>query len=554
MANRMDSVDVSSAELDSTGGGLDFAPDLSQFLRMVWRRRWALLACLVVVPAAALALSLHATKVYESSTLMQVSGGSPTGAPTDNVSVGSQAASPTAVDVAARLIQTSGVADAVGEMLHPAPPHPTALLHQISVATDDTTGFLTLAARDHNPERAAAIANGFASAIVQNQTQSAVQALDQAIGQLKAQVHALTDLVQRRQLSAQLQRLRALRAVQSSNIFSVEPATPSSQPVSPRPVRNTLLALLAAVLIGLGLVFVLERLDARVRDADEMESILQSSLLAVVPRQAFRSADRGASREAFHTVRMSLTYFNVDRPLDTVLVTSALKEEGKTTVATNLAQAAATAGRDVILLETDLRRPAIARRMGLSPSFGLSDVLIGKASLFDALIEVEVAAPVGDEIGVGRLRILTCGLVPPNPSALLGSERMRTLLAHLSGSSDLVIIDSAPVLAVSDAVPLIGEASGVIVVGRLNVARRDALRRLHRIVRTAHGTILGVVATGATQEGIYGYGYGYGDYSGANAARDNGGAPGAGGEAQLATDVAANRADGEPAHEVVKHT
>ena len=141
----------------------------------------------------------------------------------------------------------------------------------------------------------------------------------------------------------------------------------------------------------------------------------------------------------------------------------------------------------------------MAERVGVRSRPGLVDVLVGRASLFDALVT-------GEEHD-GRLRILPAGSVPPNPSELVASAQMQALLAQLSAVCDLLIIDSPPVLAVSDAIPMLNETSGVIVVSRLHAVRREPLRRLRQILSTAHVPILGVVATGANQDGIYGYGY-----------------------------------------------
>lgn len=483
------------------------SPEVRYFLRALWRRRWPLLAVLILLPVATYVGSSRLKKTYQASTLLQVVGGG-----TDQTTVSPDTPpTPTSVDIASRLIQTSGVAKDAAGLLHPVPAAPRSLLKKISVTPDQASGFITLTANGNNGAEAAALANAFADSVVSEQTRTAQAKLGTAINQLNAEVNATTDPVARRQLSSNLQRLRALRAVQSSNINVVEPAVAPSSPVSPRPGRNTLLALFVALLLAAALAAILERLDSKVRTVEEIEEITGATMLAVLPRTAFRDGPPAPEvREAIQTLRTALTFFNVDSEVNCVLVTSALKEEGKTTVATRLAESAAHAGKNVILVDTDLRRPTVAKRMGITGSAGITSVLIGEASLFDCLVDHKLDEEWENQ---GRLRVLPCTAPALNPSELLASARMRWLLNGLKSIADLVIIDTSPLMAVSDAMPLVGQASGVIVCARLNQVRREPLRRMREVITSANGTIVGVVPTGAGREGVYGYGgYGYGGY------------------------------------------
>jgi receptor protein-tyrosine kinase len=193
-----------------------------------------------------------------------------------------------------------------------------------------------------------------------------------------------------------------------------------------------------------------------------------------------------------------------------------LKGEGKTTVATDLAVAYATSGKRVILVDADIRKPDAAQRLGVNEAAGLSQVLAGTMTLADALREV---SPFGR-----ALRVLPAGDPPPNPSALLGSLRMSRLLSELQGDADIVILDTTPLLAVSDAFPLLDKVSGIVALVRLDKTPRDAIRRMLHITRSAGGQVLGLVATDGKRalRAGYGYGYGYGDAPGTNGA-----APGA---------------------------
>jgi receptor protein-tyrosine kinase len=263
--------------------------------------------------------------------------------------------------------------------------------------------------------------------------------------------------------------------------------------------------------------------------------LTERPLLAVVPRGAF-SAEKLSKleEESFHMLRSALMFFNVDRQLSTVLVTSPVKGDGKTTVATHLAIAAAQGGHNVILVDADMRRPQAATRLHVAgeatqPGHGLAGVLSAQCSLAQALVDVPIGP--GDDKDAapaelqGTLRLLPAGGVPPNPSELLSSLRMPGLLGELQETADFVVIDTTPLLSVSDALPLFDSVSGVVLVARLHSTTRDAIRRFQKIIGNTNATVLGVVATGAASGGFYGrygYGYGYGYYGYGSTAYANG--------------------------------
>ena len=191
----------------------------------------------------------------------------------------------------------------------------------------------------------------------------------------------------------------------------------------------------------------------------------------------------------------------MDQRLSSLLVVSPLKGDGKTSVATNLAVAYARAGKQVILVDADLRSPQAGIRMGAPLAPGLSEVISGSCAIEDALTEIE---PFGS-----NLRVLPGGSIPPNPSEMLGSARMSAVLAELCEMSDLVLIDSAPVLVVSDAFPLFDQVAGIVGVARLEQTPREAISRGMQVIASAGGRVLGMVSTGGRQAAdSYGYGYG----------------------------------------------
>ncbi len=456
---------------------------------------------MIVIPVAVYLVSAHQPKIYQSSVLIEVQ---PT---TIDTAEGVATGGPSAqfIAIAARLINTTGVAEVASRVL--GPPHtPTgALLGSLSESIDPTTGFITITAQASTPERAAAIANAFAAATNRARAKASVKALNQNITALVAQKHALPQRAQsvRNQLTVQLERLRAQRAAQGTNALVIEPATPNPTPISPHPTRDAVLALLFAFLLAIGLVALAEAFDRRIRNPEDLEALAGLPVLASVPRSAFaRGVVRPDTLEAFRSLRANLKFFNVDRDISSIVITSAHTGDGKTTVAINLARAYAFSGSDVILIDADLRRPAIAGRLGLESEEGLAGVLIGTNEVNDSLVEIE--AP-GHESG--RIRVLPSGQVPPNPAELLASQRMHRLIEELSTLCDVLIIDTSPLRAVSDALPLLDEASGALVVARLGVVQRDDVKYLRRILAEARCSALGTVATGLANRSNFSYSY-----------------------------------------------
>lgn len=207
-------------------------------------------------------------------------------------------------------------------------------------------------------------------------------------------------------------------------------------------------------------------------------------------------------------LRANLRYFNVDHPVATVLVTSAAPGDGKTTVAWNLAATAAEGGR-ALLIEADLRKPSIAEGLGLLGAPGLSTVLAGQAEVEDVVQEISLRDQQNGR-GLHTLRVLLAGPLPPNPSDLLESDRMRDLIATAERNYDLIVVDTPPTSLVSDAIPLMKQIGGVIVVGRIGKTTRDAASRLRSQLQNLDAPVLGIVVNALRSDSeSYGYGYTY---------------------------------------------
>jgi capsular exopolysaccharide synthesis family protein len=293
----------------------------------------------------------------------------------------------------------------------------------------------------------------------------------------------------------------------------VLPAALGSQ-VAPRPTLNLALGLLVGLALGVGLAVLRETLDTRVNSPADLAALFKVPTLAVVGLDPLaktqplivRDDHRSPRAEAFRRLRTNLQFVDVDNSPRSIVVTSALEAEGKTTTACNLAITLAAAGADVILVDGDLRRPSVHKYLGIEGAVGLTNVLIGQVSLDNALQSW------GDS---GRMHVLPAGVLPPNPSELLASQHLQDLLAGLERRA-MVIIDAPPLLPVTDAAILGAQASGALMVIRQGKTRKEqvaqAIEALNSVGAHLFGSVLNMARTRGADAENYGYGY-YGKYA-----------------------------------------
>jgi capsular exopolysaccharide synthesis family protein len=490
--------------------------DLRSYLRMFWRWKWVFLLFVVAAPVVSYVVASGQTKEYKSSALVGINS---TTVNTSLLNGSSGSFSTSNVTAIAELVTTTPVADLAASLMHP-PADPRQIVGEVSASGDQTTNFVTITAQDRNAQRAAAIANAFANAIAKNLQRSAVSQIDSTIKGIRSQLSQLgpNNTTLRPQLQQELNQLLASRSNQGGEAAILQAATPSGSPTGISKRRVIELGLLIGVLLGFGAILVAESADRRLRTPEDLENVTDLPLLGVIEPSAFAGglATTREDEEAFQMLRTSLMFFNVDKPLDSVVITSAGEKEGKTTVATRLAVAAASSGLDVVMVDADLRRAQVSARLGIGAQEGLGSVLAGTRQLGDVLIR----QPLVETAGVGELHVVPAGPPPPNPSALMSSTKMKELLSELEARSDLVIVDTPAALAVSDPLPLMREVSGVVLIARMNQSSRQTIRRLQKIVESAHGNLLGVVATGATAGP--GYSHYYPKYYSHNGTNGNG--------------------------------
>lgn len=483
---------------------------LRDILKALRRRWWIVAICVIVTPAAALAFSLSQQKEYSATAtlLFQKSnvGQDLLGVTDFNVDQEREAATNTA------LASLDVIYDRTEAALKPRVPDPNV---NVTVSQSGTDDLAQVVATDPKPRVAALTATTFAEEFVAFRRQSQRESIDRAIGLLERRIERLRNADANQasidKLAAQLRDLQNLASIQTGNVQLVERASVPDVPSSPKTKRNVALGIFLGLLLGVALALLVDRLDRRIRDADEIEDSVEAPVLGVVPQSKAIQKQKGGLEvlrptdvEAFRLLRAELRYFEASKDASCILVTSSAPGEGKSTVAWNLALAAAESGAKVLLVEADLRRPVLALKMGATPGEkGLSTVLSEQVSLSDALQHYEH--------GPGHtFDVLYAGPKPPNPGDLLESENMTALLGEVRRRYDYIVLDTAPVPVVSDPIPLLSQVDGVLVVTRLGKTQRDQLAHLRRQLVKFNAPVLGVVINGGARVGDYA---GYSGYS-----------------------------------------
>jgi len=352
----------------------------------------------------------------------------------------------------------------------------------------------------------------YQSTLTQLQTQ--IAEVEQEIANLRTRLAEVEDSAERATLETRLTQLQDALArltttyqnaqiarVQSVDLINVvEPARAPDSPVKPRVMVNTALAAVVGAMVAVGAVFLIEYLDTSIKTSDEAERLTALPVLGQIWQEETLSEDGkeppqrnivvtnplSPVAEAFRLLRANLAFAAVDAPLNVVLVTSPGPTEGKSITALNLGAAFAAAGRQVILIDADFRRPRLYAYVGVPRSPGLSDALVDSEDGVTHYLH-----PIPDVDGTS---ILPPGRMPPNPAELLGSQRMQALLEHLRGSEDtMVIIDAPPILAAADAVVLSTQADGTLLVVEAGATPRQAVIQAIEQLRLAQGRLLGLV-------------------------------------------------------------
>jgi polysaccharide biosynthesis transport protein len=410
---------------------------------------------------------------------------------------------------------------------------------EVSTEVGSRTNFVVVRATDKNAQFAARVANAFGKEVQTLDTSEIRDRIDNVIAGLKADLKrakksrdssaVVTVQVDESQI-AQLQTVREL----ARPVEIARAATPPSNPSTPRTKRNTLLGAIVGLAFGLLAAFLRDSLDRRLRNTDEIQAELRLPVIARIPDDALGhagfangavdDADVEGHLEAFRMLRANLEFLRSGGEMRTVMVTSGLPEEGKSTVALALAGATAVAGKRTLLVECDLRRPCLADRLGINDEPGLTDYLLGEAAPQDILQVVKLGAGTSPNGGNGAedqgaegssMVCITAGSTAQLPAEMLGSEQFSNFLTKVSGAYDMVVLDTSPILPVVDALELAPRVDGLLVCVRLSKTTREQAKAAREALGHLPGRPTGVVVTGYRPGDDSDYGYGYGGYSGA---------------------------------------
>lgn len=337
-------------------------------------------------------------------------------------------------------------------------------------------------------------------------------------------------------LQNRLQEARILEAVEDATVRVIDPAILPAEPVKPRTLLNLLLGFVLGGMLGVGIAFLREYLDETIHTREDVQAATRGApVLGMIPRikEAVGSGRTGSvptgtpgelnSRlvtgrdprnpvsEAYRSLRTNLTFANPDHPPKTIVITSALPQDGKSTSAANLAITLAQQGTKALLVDADLRRGVLNNVFGTPREPGLTTILTGACGLADAIHKVDLGES-------GTLDFLPSGGYPPNPAEILGSQRMRSLIEALEERYDVIILDTAPLTVVTDAAVLGTKADGVLLIARANSTEKGALTYSVEQLKNVRATILGTVVNDVdfrrdsryySSYGKYGYYYHY---------------------------------------------
>ncbi|WP_231369826.1 polysaccharide biosynthesis tyrosine autokinase [Arthrobacter sp. 135MFCol5.1] len=351
---------------------------------------------------------------------------------------------------------------------------PDRLAQKVKATTDLNTVLVSIAVTDSSPVQAAALAQAVANSLVK-----AVDTLEKPRNGGSSPV----------------------------SLSVITPATAPTKPSAPNTQLNLLLGLVGGLALGVGAAIVRGAMDSRIRGEADLRTVTDAPLLggiAFTPDATRKPlltqiSQQSPRAESFRQLRTNLQFANVAGHAKSILVTSSLPGEGKSTTASNLAIAISQSGQTVCLIDADLRRPMVGEYLGLDRSAGLTTALIGAAEV-DELLQ-----PWGE----GSLFVLTSGQIPPNPSELLGSQDMGSLVARLEEAFDVVIIDAPPLLPVTDAAVLSQHVGGVVVVVGTQKLKQGDLQKSLNALEMVGSNLLGVVLNRLPAKGPDAYSYSY---------------------------------------------
>ena len=515
--------------LCTMGAGME----LRQYVALLRKWLWLVILLAVIAAAASFVISRRSTRIYQASVTLMVNQATNPALTTGYSDI---LTSERLARTYASLLVSRPVLDATAQRVGI---FPRLLDGAITVTPVRDTQLLQIKVEGIIPELTAEIANTLPAifvernaalqlgrvAVSKSKLEEEIANTEKDLAETQQQLKTITDDTQRTRLETSLAQYRntystlvsnyqqvvLAEAQATNNIVVAEPAAVPDRPIRPRTRTNVMLAIIVGALLALGIAFLIEYLDDTIKTPDDVSGAAGLSTLGAIarlktsgdPRQLVAwLRTKSPESEAYRTLRTNIQFSSVDNPIRTLLVTSSSPGEGKSTTTANLAVVMAQTGQRVIVVDTDLRRPVLHKVFGVPNNAGLTTSLLAgeDVSLVVYLQPTEI----------DTLTVLTSGPIPPNPSELLGSRRMQHLIGVLAQAADIVIFDSPPVLAVTDAVVLGRQVDGVLMVADAGSTREHALAQATAELQKTGANVLGVALNRLnTQRGGYYYYYYY---------------------------------------------
>jgi tyrosine-protein kinase len=522
-----------------TENGGHEARSLGDYLHVIRRRKWLILTITTVFFFGALVRSAQQDALYSASAevllsrtpvVTEITGGTDqTFSQQPDRVAKTEAAVAGVPAVAQRVLRAAGISDMTAEQF----------LAQSSATAKTDADLLVLTVKAGDAERAALLASEYARQFSEYRKELDTAALHSARVGVEEQIAGLRESKNVDQallsiLQAKAQQLETAEALATGNTSVIrEPTAADATKIRPRTFRDAVLAGAIGLLLGIVVAFLRDAVDTRIRSSDEIADRLGVPLLARIPEppRPLQMSDRivmladpnGREAEAFRMLRTNLDFVNVERGARTIMVTSSSQREGKSTTVANLALALASAGKNVVLVDLDLRRPYLHRFFDVGSEPGVTNVVLEQASVEEALSKVWASEPAktseqpvpattsrgartkraatGESNGRAPagsvLEVIPSGTVPPNPGEFVSARGLGALLDRLRERADFVLIDAPPMIGIGDAMTISAKVDGIVLIARMNGLRRPLLFELHRLLETSPASLLGFVVTGA---------------------------------------------------------
>jgi succinoglycan biosynthesis transport protein ExoP len=537
--------DADGGRVSSVGETFSNRPaTLADYLAILRRRKWIIVGLPVMAALVAYAVSTTQAPLYKAKSTV-LANRTNIAAAIANITPDSAIGDPTRfLTTQASIARSPELAERVVDAAEVPGMTAGGFLGEASASPESDADILDLSVSDRNAAHATRLADVYAQEFTRFKTDRDTATINDALTSLRERLQSLrarglTETPPFLTLSQYEGQLESIGKLLANSTSVLEPAEHATK-VRPLPRRNAIIGGLLGAFLGLGLAFLAEALDRRVRSEEEIEEALGLPLLGRLPRPGRRlrnanklvmlSEPQSVHAETFRRLRTSVEFVNFDRSARTIMVTSAGPREGKSTTVANLAVALARAGRRVALVDLDLRRPFLHSFFHTRGDHGITDVVVNRVALGSAIRPLTL--PAGAALGKSRsrngrpiasteasgsngrseadgvLHFLPGGTIPPAADEFLESEGVARVLEDLSNQFDLVLVDAPPLLAVSDVMTLSTNIDAIVVVTHLGLHRRQ-LQELARQLRNCKAPILGFVVTGVSHGDSYSYGYGY---------------------------------------------